>query len=345
MQDEEEKSEELPQIIEDINAEDEPEVKIDTTKTKSRRAINKAKAKEGIFADFPLVDGKTMHLEVVKGDVANRVIICSNEDYAWKLSRYFDDPEKIIDVKSHRHFRTLTGLFQGVPISIIGSGTGKSMVDFTMREAKYCIDGTMAVVMLGICNSISNYVYGDVVVASRGVFGVQTDFDVINGFNKNTLCGAYRISDLVVPDQQLSDLVVDSLTKTLTKPNLVKVGMNGSSDAFYGSQGRNDDRFPDKNDNLIAEIIQKYPHTKTLDMESYNIVALSKMTNNNDVVASAVNIVVDNRYGRQSEVEAPQFIEIEDQTGYALIKALADYDFQEGEPSASLGIISRVQRQ
>lgn len=286
-----------------------------------------------------------MHLEVVKGDVANRVIICSNDDYAYKLSRYFDDPEKVIDVKSHRHFRTLTGLFQGVPISIIGSGTGKSMVDFTMREAKYCIEGTMAVVMLGICNSISNCVYGDVVVASNGVFGIQTNFDVINGHNKDSLCGAYRISEAVIPDQELSNLVIENLTKTLTKPELVKVGMNGSSDAFYGSQGRTDDKFPDKNDNLIAEIIQKYPRTKTLDMESYNVVALSKMTTGDDVVASAVNLVVDNRYGRQSQIEAPQFIEIEDQTGYAIIKALADYDFPDGEPSASIGIITRVQRQ
>ena len=286
-----------------------------------------------------------MHLETQRGDIANRVLICTSEDYAWKLSRFFDDPEKVIDIKSHRHFRTLTGLFQGVPISIIGSGTGKSMVDFTMREAKYCIEGTMACVLFGICNSISNYVYGDVVVASNGVFGIQTDFDVINGHKKDSLTGAYRISDLVIPDQTLSSLIYENMKKTLTKPELVKIGMTGSADAFYGSQGRIDDKFPDKNDNLIAEVIQKYPHTKVFDMESYNVVALSKMTNNDDVVATSANIVVDNRHGRQSEIGAPQFIEIEDQAGYALVKALADYDFADGEPENSLHIIARVQRQ
>lgn len=298
---------------------------------------------EDVLADFPLFDGKTMHLNTGRGDVANRVIICSDEYTAWKLARYFDNPSNSIEVSSTRHFKTYTGLFQGIPISVIASGMGGPMIDFAMRESKFCIDGPMAVIRLGQCCSISEYVVGDVVVATEGAFAVQTDFDAIHGNTKNPNKSSYKISDVVAPDSQLSKLLFENLKHSIPDEDVVKKGLNGTTDSFYGSQARFDEMFNDNNENLINEIIAKYPGAKTLEMEGYTILALAKTAKKQDVFAASASIIMNNRLDRPSKIGASQLTEIEDLTGYALFKALADFDFPDGEPLFTLQMIKNIE--
>jgi len=56
---------------------------------------------------------------------------------------------EVIEIRSPRNFVTYTGLFQGTPVSVIASGMGGPMIDFTMRETKIHLEGPMAVVRYG----------------------------------------------------------------------------------------------------------------------------------------------------------------------------------------------------
>ena len=148
----------------------------------SKKRHQKRKRKEiprelDIRARFPLFDGKTMHLGTQKGDVANRIIICSDEKIAWRLARFFDNPMEVREIHSPRHFVTYTGLFGGTPLSVIASGMGEPMIDFTMRETKIHLEGPMAVVRYGSCCSISNCTEGDIVIATDGAFDVCFDLE------------------------------------------------------------------------------------------------------------------------------------------------------------------------
>jgi uridine phosphorylase len=112
-----------------------------------------------------------MHLCVQRGDIANRVIICEDSWRAWKLARYFDNPNHCIYVHSPRHFEIYTGLFQGVPITVLASGIGTPMVDFAVREAKFVVDGPMAICRFGSACAMSKQTkIGNVVLASKGGF-------------------------------------------------------------------------------------------------------------------------------------------------------------------------------
>ena len=53
-----------------------------TKKREAKRLRKKIPREEDIRASFPLFEGKTMHLGTSKGDVANRIIICSDEKVA-----------------------------------------------------------------------------------------------------------------------------------------------------------------------------------------------------------------------------------------------------------------------
>lgn len=100
--------------------------------------------------------------------------------------------------------------------------------------------------------------------------------------------------------------------------------------------------FNDNNENLINEIIAKYPHTKTLEMEGYIVLALARMTKKKDVFAASASIVVNNRLDRPSKFGSSQLTEIEDLSGYALFKALADFDFPGGEPLHTVEMIKNI---
>ena len=140
-----------------------------------------------------------MHLCIQRGDIANRIVICEDSWRAWKLARYFDNPNHCIYINSPRHFECYTGLFQGVPISVVASGMGTPMIDFAIREGKFCIDGPLALSRFGSCCSMTKDVkVGNVVLASKGAFCVQTDYDKIHDPNDTSL--PYKISDVTKPD-------------------------------------------------------------------------------------------------------------------------------------------------
>jgi uridine phosphorylase len=51
--------------------------------------------------------------------------------------------------------------------------------------------------------------------------------------------------------------------------------LNATADSFYSSQGRTDANFDDRNETLIDEIIAKFPAATTLEMETFQLCALS----------------------------------------------------------------------
>jgi uridine phosphorylase len=333
---------EVPEIVEEMKGEEQIGENKLVSKKILKKKVKEVPREQDIRAQFPVFDNKMMHLLTQKGDIANRVLICSEEKTAWRMARFFDNPAEVIKVVSTRHFVTYTGLFEGVPISVIASGMGGPMIDFTMREAKFCIDGPMAAVRYGLSCSLSNLGEGDVVVCTKGSFNVQSDFCVPK--NKD-LSKNYKISDLEMPDATLSALLKEKITSTLPKGETCKDGICGSSDSFYGSQARSDKKFRDENENLINEILMKYPRCRTLDMESYNVIATALMAKKKDIYASAVSLIVTNRMHIESKMNKAQEVETEDLTGYGIFKALASFDFPEGEPMASLDMIKRVKFQ
>lgn len=183
---------------------------------------------------FPIFGGKVMHLCIKKGDVANRMVFCEDSWRAWKLARFFDNPNKCIYVHSPRHFEVYTGLFQGVPISVVATGMGMPMIDFAVREAKYCIDGPIAITRFGGCASIDpNFKVGNVILASKGSFLVQTDYDKIHDPNCKEL--PYKISRSIEVTHQLADHLKRHLEYSTVEGNF-KEGVTGTTDSFYNSQ-------------------------------------------------------------------------------------------------------------
>jgi uridine phosphorylase len=87
----------------------------------------------------------------------------------------------------------------------------------------------------------------------------------------------YKISKPIEADPELSKCVISSLQETIGEM-FVKEGMNCSADSFYGSEGRFDPGFIDGNSNLLQELKEKNPDICSLEMETFKLLSLAKMS-------------------------------------------------------------------
>ncbi|KAG0344742.1 hypothetical protein BG004_004204 [Podila humilis] len=236
-------------------------------------------------ANFPMdAEGRTYHVGVKRGELANRILTVGDPARAMVLSRSLDGvdpntpaktvPTNLFSFASHRGFLTITGRYKGVPVSIVAIGMGVSMMDFFVRECRAVVDGPMVMIRFGSCGSLSDAAVGDICIPSSSYL-VQRNFDYFVPLAEDIGVKPYHMSRAYDADAEI--------TKTLTK-NMAAVlgeghvwsGVNATADSFYSSQGRQDANFVDKNEDLFEQLVAHEPNTQSLEMETFVLYALAK---------------------------------------------------------------------
>lgn len=82
---------------------------------------------------FPMCDGKNLHMDIKKGEIANRIITVGALSRAEKIVSFFDSSSQIFSHSSGRGFSVFTGYFNEVHVSVVSIGMGPSMMDFFVR--------------------------------------------------------------------------------------------------------------------------------------------------------------------------------------------------------------------
>ena len=129
---------------------------------------------------------------------------------------------KIFYHLSSRGFATYTGTYKGVPVTILGTGMGYSMIDFSIRESAAIIEGSIVMIRIGTCGSIDSTAnVGDVVVHDQSVMitrnpdafrkanqesNVKKEIKIVDKQSSHDL-SFYRVSLPCKADEQLTDLV------------------------------------------------------------------------------------------------------------------------------------------
>ena len=121
-----------------------------------------------ILTDFPRTgDLRTYHLGLRPGEVANRIVrfkyfrfffflfqsvragrkvTVGSRSRAESIASHLDASPKPFVSHSERDFRTITGCYKGVPISIVSIGMGSPNMDFFVREVRESLIGDMVVI-------------------------------------------------------------------------------------------------------------------------------------------------------------------------------------------------------
>lgn len=247
-------------------------------------------------ANFPVdAEGRTYHLGTKRGEVANRVLSVGSTDRAIMISKFLSplQPGKpLFQLVSKRGFLTVTGSFNGTPVSIISTMMGMPNMDFVVRENRAIVDGQMAVVRLGTCGAVQPPAALGALLLASGSVCVRRDPDAFNSDRSDET--PYSVTKPIAADSELTAALQQAASELVGESNVV-LGLNASADSFYSSQGRMGAHFDDRNEGLIPELVGSHPDLVSLEMETFHLYDLARCSRGS-LKAAAFCIALAERY-------------------------------------------------
>ncbi|WP_115862625.1 nucleoside phosphorylase [Halorussus litoreus] len=164
-------------------------------------------------------DDVQYHVELAEGDVADAVLLPGNPERIEKITQFWDDSE---ETAHHREYRTVTGEYDGTPISVTSTGIGSPSAAIAVEELARV--GAKTFIRVGSCGAIqADMAVGDLVITTGGVRQEGTS-------------DAYVREDYpAVADYE----VVSALVAAAERLGYdYHTGITMSADSFYAGQGR-----------------------------------------------------------------------------------------------------------
>jgi uridine phosphorylase len=164
-------------------------------------------------------DGEQYHLEVEPGDVADSVLLPGNPERVRTIAGVWDDAEVVGD---HREYRTATGTYDGVPVSVTSTGIGSPSAGIAVEELARV--GADTLVRVGSCGAIrEEAAVGDLVITTGAVRAEGTSEEYV------------REDYPAVADHEVVSALVTAAERVGYDYHL---GLTASTDSFYAGQGR-----------------------------------------------------------------------------------------------------------
>lgn len=164
-------------------------------------------------------DGEQYHLEVSSDDVADAVLLPGNPERVDTIVEHWDEHE---ERAYHREYRTVTGEYDGTPISVTSTGIGSPSAAIAVEELARV--GADTFIRVGSCGGIQpDMSVGDLVITTGGVRQEGTSDEYV------------RADYPAVADYE----VVAALVAAAERLGYTyHTGITMSADSFYAGQGR-----------------------------------------------------------------------------------------------------------
>lgn len=160
------------------------------------------------------------HIGVGPGEAAPTILLCGDPERAERISKRFD---KVRLKRAHREFVTYTGVYQGAPVSVMGTGIGPDNTELAVVELSQVVKSP-TFIRLGSSGALRpDMRIGDLVVSSGGVRLENTSLAYVpQGY---PAVGNYE--------------VLLALIKACGASRYpFHVGLTATAPGFYGAQGR-----------------------------------------------------------------------------------------------------------
>ncbi|MHA2601722.1 MAG: nucleoside phosphorylase [Candidatus Thorarchaeota archaeon SMTZ1-83] len=164
-------------------------------------------------------DRKQYHIEVMKGDVADSVLLPGDPQRVAKISAGWDS---FSEVASHRQYVTHTGIYKGVPISACSTGIGGPGTAIAIEELANV--GVRNLIRVGSCATLKEHIeIGDLIISTGGVR--------LEGTSKQYVRPEY-------PAAASYEIIMALVEAADTLGFKYHLGISASTDSFYLGQSR-----------------------------------------------------------------------------------------------------------
>jgi uridine phosphorylase len=252
-------------------------------------------------------DGSIFHLNLLPGDIADKIIIVGDPGRVDMMSPLLTD---IRVRKENREFKTVTGFYGGTEITIISSGIGTDNIDILINELDALVNIDLAtgepkaepvsltLVRIGTSGGLradvptGSYVLAETAVGFDGLIHFYEGYDWILDNILSSVMAEY----LEWPDTLPFPYAVNAnkeLAELFRGENFIR-GITISAPGFYGPQGRKLrlETFDNEINGKLAEFSFRGRTISNYEMESSAIYGLSGLLGHK---AITVCLVIGNR--------------------------------------------------
>ncbi len=191
------------------------------------------------------------HLNCGPGDLAPYILTCGDPDRARRIARFFD---RVTLRRKNREFLTYTGLYHGLPVSVIATGIGAAASAIAIVEAAQCV-APATFIRLGSTGALQDHInLGDLVITAEALREENT-----------THFYAPAEQKALAHPQVLAAL--QEAAAALQVPN--HVGVTCTSPDFYAGQGRVVPGFPTLEPDMVGRLSQAGVLNLEMEMSAY----------------------------------------------------------------------------
>ena len=265
-------------------------------------------------------DGSVYHISLRPEHIAPTVIVVGDQHRVETISKHFQKVEFKIQ---SREFVTHTGIYKGMPITVLSTGIGTDNIDIVINELD-------AAVNIDLKKRIPKEKHTSLDIIRLGTSGaLQPDIEVdsfvasAHGLGLDGLLNFYRYDEAIL-EKDLMDAFIKQTdwSEKLPYPYIVKAsdkllnkiagnlhqGITATASGFFGPQGR-ELRIPLAYPELNHKI-EKFKHNGNVitnfEMETSALYALGKTLGHNtltvcDIIANRVNRTYSKDYKKSVE--------------------------------------------
>ena len=180
--------------------------------------------------------GRFYHIDCAAGDIAPYILTCGDPERAETIAGFLD--HAAIQGK-RREFSVVSGLYKGIPTSVMATGIGPSATAIALVEAAHCMP-TATFIRLGTCGALQEHIaLGDLVITEQAIRDENTTH-------------YYAPPDL---EARAHPVVLESLlaaARELEAPH--HSGLTCTTSDFYAGQGRQVPGFPTREPDKVERM-------------------------------------------------------------------------------------------
>jgi Uridine phosphorylase len=252
-------------------------------------------------------DGSIFHLNLLPGDISDKIIIVGDPGRVDMLASFFDS---VRVRKENREFRTVTGTFEHHEFTIISSGIGTDNIDIVMNELDALVNidlstgipkkelVSLSIVRLGTSGGLRSDIPAGSCVLAETAIGFDGLLHFYGGYDwvLDTTLSDVLVQYLEWPDTLAYPYAVNAnseLMEIFKGENFIK-GITISAPGFYAPQGRHLrlETFDNEINNKLAEFNFMGRTISNYEMESSAIYGLSALLGHK---ALTICVVIGNR--------------------------------------------------
>lgn len=197
------------------------------------------------------------HIALARGELAESVLLCGDPARAERLAGLLDE---VLVTRRHREFVAHTGMWSGLPVSVVSTGIGPGSTEIAVLEiSRVCRSPTL--IRVGSSGALRRGIrLGDLVVSTGAVRLENTStFFVHEGY----------------PAIAHHEVLLALITAAERAGVRYHVGLTATAPGFYGAQCREVEGFPLRRPGLIHELAAQ--GVLNMEMEASTLLSLASL--------------------------------------------------------------------